>query len=252
MSHPSGLPGDDQPDQRPARRRDTAGARSQPRHLAPRGGRREREGIDGDDDLDRDDDLDGPDDDEGGARRLVRSVAEWVGVIACGVVIALVAQMFLVQAFWIPSASMVPTLNEGDRVLVNKLAYRAHDVRRGDVIVFDRPQEAANGDDEIKDLIKRVVAVEGDTIELHEGDVYINGERIEEPYLNDDAPTTPDTGGCTNSGEDRWELSEDTVFVMGDNRTNSSDSRCFGPIAEDTIVGRAVVKLLPLRDVGWL
>jgi signal peptidase I len=248
MSHPSGPPDDDQPDQRPARRRDAAGARSEPRHLEPRGGRREREGRD------RDGELDGPDPDgdEGGARQLVRSVAEWVGVIACGVVIALVAQAFLVQAFWIPSASMVPTLNEGDRVLVNKLAYRAHDVHRGDVIVFDRPEEAANGDDEIKDLIKRVVAIEGDTIELHEGDVYINGERIEEPYLNDDAPTSPDTGGCTNSGDDRWELPEDTVFVMGDNRTNSSDSRCFGPIAEDTIVGRAVVKLLPLRDVGWL
>jgi signal peptidase I len=248
MSHLSGLPGDDEPDQRPVRRRDAAEARSQPRHLAPRDGRRRREGIHGDGDLDGPD----PDDHDGGARQLVRSILEWAGVIACGVVIALVAQAFLVQAFWIPSASMVPTLNEGDRVLVNKLAYRAHDVRRGDVIVFDRPEEAANGDDEIKDLIKRVVAVEGDTLELHEGDVYINGERIEEPYVNDDAPTDPDTGGCTNSGEGRWELQEDTVFVMGDNRTNSSDSRCFGPIAEDTIVGRAVVKLLPLRDIGWL
>lgn len=203
-------------------------------------------GIDGVDEPDRDGDG------ESRERQLVRSVAEWVGVIACGVVIALVAQAFLVQAFWIPSASMVPTLNEGDRVLVNKLSYEAHDVHRGDVIVFDRPEEAANGDDDIKDLIKRVVAVGGDTLELHEGDVYVNGERVEEPYVNGGAATTPDTGGCSNSGESRWELPDDAVFVMGDNRANSSDSRCFGPIPDDTIVGRAVVKLLPLRDIGWL
>lgn len=245
MSHPSGLPGDDQPDQRPARRRDDAGARSQPRHLAPRRGRHEREGIDGDGDLDRPD----PDDEDGGAGQLVRSVVEWVGVIACGVVVALVAQMFLVQAFYIPSESMVPTLNEQDRVLVNKLAYKAHDVHRGDVIVFDRPEGAANGDDDIKDLIKRVIAIGGDTIECHESNVYVNGERVSEAYVAEGASPC---GGVNTCDLRRQEIPDDSVFVMGDNRDNSSDSRCFGPIAEDTIVGRAVVKLLPLRDVGWL
>ena len=87
-------------------------------------------------------------------------MVEWAAVIGCGVLIALTAQAFFVQAFWIPSPSMTPTLEVGDRVLVNKLSYKTHDVRRGDLIVFERPPETSNGlEGEIKDLIKRVVAV---------------------------------------------------------------------------------------------
>lgn len=171
-------------------------------------------------------------------------VLEWVAVIGCGVLIALTAQAFLVQAFWIPSPSMTPTLEVGDRVLVNKLSYRAHGVHRGDLVVFERPPQASSGTEgEIKDLIKRVVAVGGDTVEGYDGQVYVNGERIDEPYL---APGTP------TDNLPRQEIPEDHVFVMGDNRQNSEDSRVFGPVAEDTIVGRAVVKVLPLTDVGWL
>ena len=173
-----------------------------------------------------------------------RTVLEWLAVIACGVLIALTAQAFLVQAFWIPSESMVPTLEVGDRVLVNKLAYKAHDVNHGDLVVFERPPEAAQaGQDDIKDLIKRVIAVGGDTIESRDGLVYVNGERIEEPYLVEGTPTDV----CRSPRCPRAH-----VFVMGDNRTNSEDSRDFGPIDEDTIVGRAVVKVLPLSDLGWL
>ena len=139
---------------------------------------------------------------------------------------------------------MVPTLEVGDRVLVNKLSYKTHDVNRGDVIVFERPPEAAQaGQENIKDLIKRVVAVGGDTIEARGGLVYVNGERIEEPYLVEGTPT--DNLPFT-------EVPEGHVFVMGDNRTNSEDSREFGAVDEDTMVGRAFVKVLPLGDIGWL
>ena len=135
-------------------------------------------------------------------------------------------------------------LHDGEFVLVNKLAYKAHDVNHGDLIVFERPPEAAQaGQEDIKDLIKRVIAVGGDTVESRNGLVYVNGERIEEPYLVEGTPT------------ERLPLTpvpEGEVFVMGDNRTNSEDSRDFGPIDEDTIVGRAVVKVLPLSDIGWL
>jgi signal peptidase I len=173
-----------------------------------------------------------------------RVILEWAAVIGCGVLIALTAQAFLVQAFWIPSPSMAPTLEVGDRVLVNKLSYKTHDVNHGDLVVFERPPQASNGaDDEIKDLIKRVVAVGGDTIEGRDGQVYINGERIEEPYLVEGTPT---------NDLPLQEIPEGQVFVMGDNRTNSEDSRVFGPIDEDTIVGRAFVKVLPLSDLGWL
>ena len=233
MSSPSGLPGDGQPrdiTDGPGRARTTA-ARSGPRHLAA------PEVVPPDDDLDEEV-LPG-----GRRHSVTRTVLEWLTVIACGVLIALTAQALLVQAFWIPSPSMVPTLEVGDRVLVNKLAYETHDVHRGDVIVFERPPGASQGEDGIKDLIKRVVAVGGDTIEAVDGRVYVNGERIDEPYLVDGTPT------------DNLEIQEipaGRVFVMGDNRTNSEDSRVFGPIEEDTIVGRAFVKVLPLGDVGWL
>ncbi|HEX5366026.1 MAG TPA: signal peptidase I [Acidimicrobiales bacterium] len=203
-------------------------ATTAPRHLAPRG----RRGGDEHDEA------------EGSHRpRPYRTVLEWVAVVASGVLIALVAQAVLVQAFWIPSPSMAPTLERGDRVLVNKLAYRSHEVHRGDVIVFERPPGASPGDDDIKDLIKRVVAVEGDTVESYQGAVYVNGERIDEPYLVDGTPT---------DDLPRREIPEGHVFVMGDNRTNSEDSRVFGPVDEDTIVGRAFVKVLPPADAGWL
>lgn len=179
-----------------------------------------------------------------GPRSIRRTVVEWVAVIGGGIVIALVVEMFLVQAFWIPSPSMVHTLEVGDRVLVNKLAYKFHDVNRGDVVVFERPSEASSGtENEIKDLIKRVIAVEGDRIEGYDGKVYVNGERIEEPYLEP---------GTRTEQLVLQVIPEGKVFVMGDNRTDSEDSRIFGPIDEDAIVGRAFVKVLPLTDLGWL
>jgi signal peptidase I len=173
-----------------------------------------------------------------------RTVLEWAAVIGGGIVIALVVEAFLVQAFWIPSPSMTPTLEVGDRVLVNKLSYRTHEVHRGDVVVFERPPQASrNGGPDIKDLIKRVVAIEGDTIEGRDGQVYVNGELIEEPYVEP---------GVRTNNLTRQQIPQGHVFVMGDNRINSEDSRVFGPIAEDTIVGRAFLKVLPITDLGWL
>ncbi len=247
VSPPSGLPGDGRGDARGAAPRGY-----QPRE-APRypgnGYRRGDVGLPPDDEEqvgDPGDSLPGGPEREPRHRRhsFGRTVFEWVAVIGCGVLIALTAQAFFVQAFWIPSPSMTPTLEVGDRVLVNKLAYRTHDVHRGDLIVFERPPETSNGvEGEIKDLIKRVIAVGGDTIEGHDGQVYVNGERIEESYLEAGTPT---------EDLDREVIPEGMVFVMGDNRVNSEDSRVFGPIDEDTIVGRAFVKVLPLSDIGWL
>jgi signal peptidase I len=177
-------------------------------------------------------------------RRWRRTILEWLGVIGGGIAIALLVEAFLIQAFWIPSPSMEPTLDVGDRVLVNKLSYKFHDVNRGDVVVFERPPGASTGQNgEIKDLIKRVIAVGGDTIEAKEGNVYVNGEQIDEGYLEPGTPT--DNLPLTT-------IPGDQVFVMGDNRTNSEDSRIFGPIDEDAIVGRAFIRVLPITDIGWL
>lgn len=177
-------------------------------------------------------------------RRLRRTVVEWLAVIVGGVIIALVIEAFLIQAFWIPSESMEPTLHVGDRVLVNKLSYRFNDIHRGDLIVFERPAEASTGgSDGVDDLIKRVIATEGDRIDSRDGRVLVNGQPIEEPYLEDGTPTHKLSAQT---------IPEDHVFVMGDNRLESQDSREFGPISEDRVVGRAFVRVLPLSRIGWL
>jgi len=169
-----------------------------------------------------------------------RNVVEWVVILGGALLVAFVVKTFLFQAFFIPSPSMVPTLEVHDRVLVNKLSYKMGTVHRGDVVVFERPEAEAGG---IRDLIKRVVAVEGDTIETRGDTLYVNDEPVREPYVK-----SASIGGAVT----RRTIPSNEVFVMGDNRTNSSDSRVFGPIPEDTIVGRAFVKIWPLGSLGLL
>lgn len=179
-------------------------------------------------------------------RRPARTIIEWAAVIGGAFLVALLVRSTLVQAFWIPSPSMEPTLEEGDRVLVNKLSYRLHDVHRGDIVVFERPATALAADpsDDIPDLIKRVIGLPGETIEARaDGFVYIDGERLNEPYLPPDTRTVDLPPTEIEAGE---------VFVMGDNRANSSDSRIFGAIDEDLIVGRAFIRIWPLNEVGGL
>ena len=211
--------------------------------MRPNGSRGSNGQGDPDDDGD-DRDGNAEDADAKPRRRWRRTILEWLGVIGGGIAIALLVEAFLIQAFWIPSPSMEPTLDVGDRVLVNKLSYKFHDVNRGDVVVFERPPGASTGQNgEIKDLIKRVIAVGGDTIEAKEGNVFVNGEQIDEDYLEPGTPT--DNLPLTT-------IPEGQVFVMGDNRTNSEDSRIFGTIDEDAIVGRAFIRVLPITDIGWL
>lgn len=173
--------------------------------------------------------------------RGVRNLVEWIAIVVGALAVALLVKTFLIQAFFIPSLSMYPTLDEGDRVLVNKLSYRLHDVHRGDLVVFERPEGQPESD--IKDLIKRVVGLDGETIEAREGVIYIDGQELDEPYLVE---------GVTTDNLPRQEIPAGHVFVMGDNRGDSADSRVFGPIDEDTIVGRAFVKVWPLPEISLL
>ncbi len=179
----------------------------------------------------------------GGRRmsRSTRSAIEWVAVIVGALVVALVVKTFLIQAFYIPSESMVPTLKVGDRVLVNKLSYRTGDVERGDIVVFARPGgPAADG---IEDLIKRVVALPGETVEGRDGDVYIDGQPLAEPYLQPEVDTSPFP---------LYTVPEDHVWVMGDNRDASDDSRRFKAVPLDDVVGRAFVVIWPVSEIGTL
>lgn len=176
-------------------------------------------------------------------------------------VIAVLIKTFLVQPFWIPSESMLDTIHVNDRVMVNKLAYQLGEPERGDVVVFRDPGEPeieesipeavirsvleavgirTRGRD---DLIKRVVGLPGETITVSENQVHVNGVVISEPYLEDDV-TMPDAGP--------FEVGDDEVFVMGDNREFSFDSRRFGNIQLDALVGRAFVIIWPPSNFGGL
>jgi signal peptidase I len=179
-----------------------------------------------------------------------RSLLEWGIVILGAVVIALVIKTFLFQAFYIPSPSMEPTLRVGDRVLVNKLSYHAHDIHRGDIIVFRRPPNAPEGGDQVDDLIKRVVALPGETVEVRDGKVYINGKPLDESYLpaGTFTPAFEESSGCSPS----CTIPPGHVFVLGDNRGNSSASNRFGAIDDSLVVGRAFVRVWPLSHLGGL
>ena len=169
----------------------------------------------------------------------LRGAVEWVVIIAAAVLAAFLIKTFLVQAFYIPSASMEHTLEENDRILVNKLSYRLHDVHHGDIVVFERPPSQTG---EIRDLIKRVVALPGETVEGRaDGKVYVNGEPVDEPYVSSETVPFPAT-----------RVPPDHVWVMGDNRQNSTDSRRFGSVPESRIVGRAFVRVWPVTALGFL
>ena len=176
---------------------------------------------------------------------------EWAIVIGAALVVALLIKTFLLQAFFIPSSSMEPTLQVGDRVLVNKLSYDFHDVNRGDLIVFERPP---NEPGDVPDLIKRVIALPGEEVEIRNGQVFIDGQLLVEPYLAEGTVTgdLQTHAGCLNTEGQSCILPDDRVYVMGDNRGASRDSRFFGPIEETLIVGRAFLRVWPLGDIGWL
>lgn len=198
------------------------------------------------------------------ARTRIRAIIEWVVVVGGAFGIALLIQLFLFQPFRIPSGSMIPTLQVRDRIVVNKVSYKLHDPHRGDVVVFttpdcggDRTPDWANcsmvGD--YADLVKRIVALPGDRLAIADDKISINGEILHEPYVRPGAVTVAQPpSGCDFPGtpDDPYVIPDGMIFVMGDNRDHSLDSRCFGPIAESSLVGRAFVVIWPFTRLGWL
>jgi signal peptidase I len=180
-------------------------------------------------------------DTEPAKRNSVRSAVEWVVIVVAALLAALLIKTFLLQAFYIPSDSMNPTLVQRDRVLVNKLSYHFHDVHRGDIVVFTRPP--GENDPKIKDLIKRVIGLPGDTIEGRDGQILIDGRVLKESYVAKNSPMNDFPARKVPPGH---------YFVMGDNRGNSKDSRVFGPIAKSLIVGRAFIRVWPISKISLL
>lgn len=184
---------------------------------------------------------------------LAQLLREWGPVVLIAVAIALCVRLWIMQAYHIPSGSMIPTLQTGDRVMVNMLSYRFSDIERGDVVVFKKPPTQIGGEN---DLIKRVIGLPGDVIRFEDGQVYINEYLVEEPYLA--VPNSSRVSGLipgcvqTNPTPGQCEVPEGFLFVLGDNRNGSSDSRIFGPVAVDGVVGRAFAKVWPPNHIGPL
>jgi signal peptidase I len=181
-----------------------------------------------------------------------RALVEWVVVVVVALVAALLIKTFAIQAFYIPSPSMVPTLEPGDRVLVNKLSYDFHSVHIGDIVVFRRPP--ADTTVGIDDLIKRVVALPGQTIYVNDCRVYVNGKQESQPYLPQ-GWQDPNSEYCTvwtTNLPNPYKVPAGDYFVMGDNRKDSYDSRYWGPLPASYIVGRAFVRMWPPSRLGFL
>ena len=179
-----------------------------------------------------------------------------VGAVALAVLIKSV----LIQPFEIPSRSMHPTLQVGDRVMVSKVSYLFGEPGRGDVVVFAPPGRMAPDRNLLEvvwhevreafgwydiseaDLIKRVIATGGDHLEIRRQEVWLNGELLDEPYL----------GSLTDEQNFVIEVEEDHLFMMGDNRGSSSDSRAFGVVHQDNVVGKAVFRIWPMGRLGGI
>ncbi len=170
-------------------------------------------------------------------RTVTRTLVEIVVIVAAAFALAMLVQAFIVKPFTVHQVSMEPTLVEGDRVLISRLSYHLHDPKAGDVVVLHSPVVAS------EDLVKRIVAVGGDTVAIHGGDLYVNEAVVVEPYLasQDFRGEYPETT-----------IPEGQVFVLGDNRDYSGDSRLFGPVDLDLIIGSAFAVYWPIGDWSGL
>jgi signal peptidase I len=196
-------------------------------------------------------DVDDTDDEE--ERSSSRWLIELVGVVLVAVLVAFLLRTFVVATYSIPSGSMEPTLKIGDRIVVNKLSYHLHGVDRGNIVVFSTPPTENCAGPPVSDLVKRVIGLPGEIISLSDGHVLINGRVLPETYLppsvRDD--TYPGPGGADYSLHHAFHIPSGDVYVMGDNRSESCDSRYWGPIAESTIVGKVDLRIWPLSRLGF-
>lgn len=187
---------------------------------------------------------DPPSDDTSKLPRGARAFFDWIVVVAVALLVAFVVRTFVIAHFVVEGESMYSTLDTGDRVFVNKLSYRLHDPNRGDVVVLHQITGASE-----RDLIKRVIGLPGETVEVRNCTVLIDGRVLNEPYLDPEVVTPTDCGGDYSL---QGPVPENHVFVMGDNRGGSQDSRAIGTIDEDDLVGRAFVVFWPQSHWQWL
>jgi signal peptidase I len=178
-----------------------------------------------------------------GGFRLQKSQKENLQIIAIALILAVVIRLFVAEPRFIPSDSMVPTLQIGDRLVIEKLSYRFSAPATGDIVVFDPPaQLQVYGYAPDKAFIKRVIGTPGDVVQVKDGRVYLNSRPLTEPYIAE--PPAYDLDPVT--------VPADQLFVMGDNRNNSNDSHVWGFLPQQNIIGRAVFRFFPFDRIGVL
>jgi signal peptidase I len=172
-------------------------------------------------------------------RRWRRALAEVTVTILVAVLLASLVRTFAFQTFWIPSSSMVPTLGVYDRILVQKAFFTWHDVHEGDIVVFNHPPLDRCGGAQGGDLVKRVIALPGQTIYSSGNDIYVDGRPLAESYLPHDDPLGPPIPDA--SSQHPYRVPSGDFYVLGDNRAISCDSRYWGPITGSSIIGKVVL-----------
>jgi signal peptidase I len=170
-------------------------------------------------------------------RRWKRALAETAITILVAVLLVGLVRAFAFQTFWIPSSSMVPTLGVDDRILVQKAFFTWHDVREGDIVVFSHPPLDDCGGTQEGDLVKRVIALPGQTIYSSGNSIYVNGRLLAEPYLPHHDPLGPPIA----SSQRPYRVPAGEFYMLGDNRAISCDSRYWGPIKGLSIIGKVVL-----------
>lgn len=176
-------------------------------------------------------------------------VLELLITLALALALSLVARRFVVESYEIPSGSMLETIQIGDRLIGEKVSYRFGSPQPGDIVTFNYVDPDTGADET---LIKRVVAVGGQTVDLVGGVVYVDGVALDEPYTRGlPSNSLSDVAGSAGISYP-YVVPEGTIWVMGDNRTNSRDSRYFGPVDEDEVTSRALFIFWPFSDACWL
>jgi len=178
------------------------------------------------------------------SERFKKELIEWIKAFVIGIILFVIIRNFLFTSYLVAGGSMEPTLHDGDRVIVNRIGYIVGDIDRQDVIVFHFSEQ--------EDYVKRVIGLPGDEIEYINDVLYVNGEQVEEDYLEIDNPNILQTGTFTLEGlTGEQTVPEGHLFVLGDNRDGSTDSREFGFIPMENVVGEVVLRFLPFDSFKY-
>lgn len=169
-------------------------------------------------------------------KKIIKEILDYVKIVVIALSIAIILKENVICGAYIIGESMAPTLSDSDVIILNRLDIRKRKVDRYDIV-------SIKGVEFEKTIIKRVIGVAGDTVEIKEGKVYVNGDILEEEYLNDGTETYP-------YGESYWEVPEGSIYVLGDNRNNSLDSRSFGTVKLTQVDGVGGYRYLPFKKVG--